>query len=89
MNQPNTFVKRGVDDVREIIFVMSFQSNDTRRDGTKFNVERLYQLTLIKRPGEQINTRAGGRKNKNEILGLTLARLIKEKHLGGSKYLRK
>ncbi len=34
-------------------------------------------------------TRAGGRKNKNEILGLTLARLIKEKHLGGSKYLRK
>jgi PAS domain-containing protein len=63
------------------------KSNDTRRDGTKFNVERLYQLTLIKRPGEQINTRAGGRKNKNEILGLTLARLIKEKHLGGSKYL--
>jgi hypothetical protein len=52
-------------------------------------VERLYQLTLAKRPGEQVVTRAGGRKNKNEILGLTLARLIKEKHLGGSKYLRK
>ena len=30
--------------------------------------------------------RIGARKNKNEILGLTNARLVKEKHLNGVKY---
>jgi hypothetical protein len=52
-------------------------------------VERLYKATLIQRPGERDVTRTGGRKNKNEILGLALARLIKEKHLNGNKYSRK
>jgi hypothetical protein len=33
--------------------------------------------------------RTSGRKNKNEILGLTLALLIKEKYLYGAKYSRK
>jgi len=52
-------------------------------------VERLYKATLIQRPGERDVTRTGGRKNKNEILGLALARLIKEKHLNGNRYSRK
>jgi hypothetical protein len=43
----------------------------------------------MRRPGEHDVLRAGGRKNKNEILGLTNARLIKEKHLNGVKYSRK
>ena len=30
--------------------------------------------------------RVGARRNKNEILGLTNARLVKEKHLNGMKY---
>ena len=52
-------------------------------------VNKLYEQTLIRRPGERDVLRAGGRKNKNEILGLTNARLIKEKHLAGLKYSRK
>jgi hypothetical protein len=51
-------------------------------------VNRLYEQTLTRRPGERDVLRAGGRKNKNEILGLTNARLIKEKYLGGMKYTR-
>ncbi len=43
----------------------------------------------MRRPGERDVLRTGGRKNKNEILGLTNARLIKEKHLNGVKYFRK
>jgi hypothetical protein len=43
----------------------------------------------MRRPGERDVLRTGGRKNKNEILGLTNARLIKEKHLYGVKYSRK
>ncbi len=65
------------------------QSPRTRRDSTNYTVERLYKATLIQRPGERDVTRTGGRKNKNEILGLALARLIKEKHLNGNKYSRK
>lgn len=64
------------------------KSPKTRRDSTNYIVEKLYKETLIQRPGERDVTRTGGRKNKNEILGLTLARLIKEKHLNGSKYSR-
>ena len=52
-------------------------------------VNRLYQQTLIRRPGERDALRTGGRKNKNEILGLANTRLIKEKHLNGTKYTRK
>lgn len=43
----------------------------------------------MRRPGEREIVRVGGRKNKNEILGLTNARFVKEKHLNGVKYLRK
>jgi PAS domain-containing protein len=64
------------------------KSPRTRRDSTNYTVERLYKATLIQRPGERDVTRTGGRKNKNEILGLALARLIKEKHLNGNKYSR-
>jgi PAS domain-containing protein len=64
------------------------KSLTTRRDSTKVAIERLYKGTFIQRPGERDLTRTGGRKNKNEILGLTLARLIKEKHLNGSNYSR-
>jgi PAS domain-containing protein len=59
-----------------------------RRDDTNDVVNKLYQQTLMRRPGERDVYRAGGRKNKNEILGLTNARLIKEKHLNGVKYSR-
>jgi PAS domain-containing protein len=59
-----------------------------RRDDTNDVVNRLYEQTLTRRPGERDVLRAGGRKNKNEILGLTNARLIKEKYLGGMKYTR-
>jgi hypothetical protein len=43
----------------------------------------------MRRPDQRDIVRIGGRKNKNEILGLTNARLIKEKHLNGAKYSRK
>lgn len=43
----------------------------------------------MRRPGEREVIRIGGRKNKNEILGLTNARFVKEKHLNGVKYSRK
>jgi hypothetical protein len=43
----------------------------------------------MRRPDQREIVRIGGRKNKNEILGLTNARLIKEKHLNGVKYSRK
>ena len=49
-------------------------------------MDRLYQLTSIPRPGETIVVRKSGRKNKNEILGLTLARLTKEKYLSDGKF---
>jgi hypothetical protein len=49
----------------------------------------LYEATLMRRPGQREVVRIGGRKNKNEILGLTIARLVKEKHLDGIKYSRK
>jgi PAS domain-containing protein len=57
-----------------------------RRDDTNSIVEQLYKATLIQRPGERDAIRTGGRKNKNEVLGSALARLIKEKHLNGVKY---
>ncbi|CAF0882523.1 unnamed protein product [Adineta steineri] len=57
-----------------------------RRDVTNDQIVRLYKATLIKRPGERVEVRTSGRKNKNEILGLTLTRLIKDKHLKGNKY---
>jgi len=59
-----------------------------RRDDTNDVVNRLYEQTLSGRPGERDVLRTGGRKNKNEILGLANARLIKEKHLFGDKYFR-
>jgi PAS domain-containing protein len=59
-----------------------------RRDDTNDIVNKLYEQTLTRRPGERDVLRVGGRKNKNEILGLTNARLIKEKHLDGVKYSR-
>jgi PAS domain-containing protein len=59
-----------------------------RRDDTNDVVNQLYEQTLTRRPGERDVLRTGGRKNKNEILGLTNARLIKEKHLHGVKYSR-
>ena len=65
------------------------QFSETRRDSTKVAVDRLYKATFIQRAGERDATRTGGRKNKNDILGLTLVRLIKEKHLNGINYSRK
>lgn len=59
-----------------------------RRDDTNDIVNRLYEQTLSGRPGERDVLRTGGRKNKNEILGLANARLVKEKHLFGDKYFR-
>jgi len=59
-----------------------------RRDDTNDVVTKLYEQTLTHRPGQRDVLRSGGRKNKNEILGLTNARLIKEKHLNGVKYSR-
>jgi PAS domain-containing protein len=64
------------------------KSSDTRRDSTKAIVDRLYRGTFIQRPGVRDVIRTGGRQNKNETIGLTLARLIKEKHLNGINYLR-
>lgn len=52
----------------------------------KIHVDRLFELTSIPRPGETIVVRKSGRKNKNVILGLTLARLIKEKYLSHGKF---
>ncbi|CAF1292210.1 unnamed protein product [Adineta ricciae] len=49
-------------------------------------VEELYKLTFISRRGQFETVRSGGRKNKNEILALVLARLNKKKYLNGSKY---
>lgn len=65
-----------------------FQFPRRRRDDTNVIINQLYQATLIRRAGERDVIRTGGRKNKNEILGLTNARLIKEKHLNGIKYIR-
>lgn len=65
-----------------------FQFPRRRRDDTNVIINQLYQATLIRRAGERDVIRTGGRKNKNEILGLTNARLIKEKHLNGMKYIR-
>lgn len=59
------------------------KSNEIRRDSTQNHIERLYKLTFVQRHGERNVLRTGGRKNKNEILGLTLARLVKEKHFNG------
>jgi hypothetical protein len=59
-----------------------------RRDDTNGVISKLFDATLIRRPGECEGIRIGGRKNKNEILGLTNARLIKERHLNGVKYSR-
>jgi PAS domain-containing protein len=59
-----------------------------RRDDTNVIINKLYEATLMRRPGERDIIRIGGRKNKNEILGLTNARFVKEKHLNGNKYLR-
>nr|BAK03302.1 predicted protein [Hordeum vulgare subsp. vulgare] len=51
-------------------------------------VEELYKVTFISRRGQFETARSGGRKNKNEILALVLARLLKKKYLNGSKYFR-
>ncbi|CAF2059127.1 unnamed protein product [Rotaria magnacalcarata] len=59
-----------------------------RRDYTNDIISKLYDATLMRRRGEHEIVRVGGRKNKNEILGLTNARFVKEKHLNGVKYLR-
>jgi PAS domain-containing protein len=59
-----------------------------RRDDTNVIISKLYEATLMRRPDQREIVRIGGRKNKNEILGLTNARLIKEKHLNGVKYSR-
>ncbi|CAF1373984.1 unnamed protein product [Rotaria sordida] len=60
-----------------------------RRDDTNVVINKLYEATLMRRPGgEHEIVRTGGRKNKNEILGLTNARFVKEKHLNGVKYSR-
>ncbi|CAF1227353.1 unnamed protein product [Rotaria sp. Silwood1] len=59
-----------------------------RRDDTNAIINKLYEATLMRRPGEREIVRIGGRKNKNEILGLTNARFVKEKHLNGIKYSR-
>lgn len=52
-----------------------------RREWTNFYIEELEKGTKILRAGEKDPIRVGGRKNKNEILGLVLARLLKEKYL--------
>ncbi|CAF2987649.1 unnamed protein product [Rotaria sp. Silwood2] len=59
-----------------------------RRDDTNAIINKLYEATLMRRPGEREIVRIGGRKNKNEILGLTNARFVKEKYLNGVKYSR-
>jgi hypothetical protein len=59
-----------------------------RRDDTNLIINQLYDATCLHRPGEREIVRVGGRKNKNEILGLANARLVKDKHLNGVKYLR-
>lgn len=64
------------------------KSNEIRRDNTQYYVEQLYKLTFVQRHGERNALRTGGRKNKNEILALTLALLVKEKYLNGRMFLR-
>ncbi|UJR09105.1 hypothetical protein I4U23_013352 [Adineta vaga] len=59
-----------------------------RRDDTNDIINQLFDATLVRRPGQREVVRVGGRKNKNEILGLTNARLIKDMHLNGEKYSR-
>ncbi|CAF0918279.1 unnamed protein product [Adineta ricciae] len=59
-----------------------------RRDDTNDIINQLFDATLVRRPGQREIVRVGGRKNKNEILGLTNARLIKNIHLNGDKYSR-
>jgi len=59
-----------------------------RRDDTNDIINQLFDATLVRRPGQREVVRLGGRKNKNEILGLTNARLIKNLHLNGEKYSR-
>lgn len=76
-------------DVFLLCFFLLIKFPRRRRDDTNVIINQLYQATLIRRAGERDVIRTGGRKNKNEILGLTNARLIKEKHLNGMKYIRK
>ncbi|CAF0771376.1 unnamed protein product [Rotaria sp. Silwood1] len=57
-----------------------------RRECTNFYFDHLYMATLVQQPGAKNAIRTGGRRNKNEILGLTLARLLKEKYLNGITY---
>ncbi|CAF2485566.1 unnamed protein product [Rotaria sp. Silwood2] len=59
-----------------------------RRECTNFYFDKLYAATLVQQPGAKNAIRTGGRRNKNEILGLTLARLLKEKYLNGITYSR-
>ncbi|CAF1461839.1 unnamed protein product [Adineta steineri] len=59
-----------------------------RRDDTNVEINKLYDATYVRRPGQREVIRVGGRKNKNEILGLTNARLIKDIYLNGDKYSR-
>lgn len=99
-DQRNSFLEISTGSIKDFDFfnVHSNQHQDDefhgtkpprkRRDDTNDIVNQLYQQTLMRRPGERDVLRAGGRKNKNEILGLTNARLIKEKHLNGVKFAR-
>lgn len=59
-----------------------------RRDLNNYLVEKLYRETFIQRPGSRNVIPSGGRKNKNETLSLTIARLIKAKYLHGHNFSR-
>ncbi|CAF3422294.1 unnamed protein product [Rotaria socialis] len=84
----NDFEYFNIDNVRQQKEVDGAKPFRKRRDDTNDIISKLYDATLMRRPGEREIVRIGGRKNKNEILGLTNARFVKEKHLNGVKYLR-
>lgn len=49
----------------------------------------LYEATLVKGPGIKPPVESGGRKNRNVILSLTNARLLKNVYLNGITRSRK
>jgi len=57
-----------------------------RGNDTNAVYDALYRAAVIPRPGERDILRTGGRRNRNELLGLSTARLTKEKYLNGNKY---
>lgn len=55
--------------------------------GTYYDM--LYEATLVKGPGIKPPVESGGRKNRNVILSLTNARLLKNVYLNGITRSRK